>query len=266
MKYGGIELNVIIDLLIQIIVGVIIFILGYISQKIYKIIYFSRPLQKIWGFENKKEEICVVTGNIEHGVWKHLMATGDIRTYGEVMSVLRNNYKKELVNNFFSKEFHPHQLRKYNVISIGGPKWNWVTRKILEELGNPFKFDLENGQLVDRRYNPPKRYDVEIENRNNGVKADYGIIIKTTNPYKNDKNILIFMGYTTYGVLAAVRCLSEFKEYIMKNKNLKERFLNSKNYSVVVRTTIIRDEIGEEEVHPEIIEDSFIEFKMEEIK
>ena len=256
-------MNLVIEFLIQIIIAVIIFILGFISQKIYKIVYFSRPLQKIWGFENKNEEICVVTGNIEHGVWKHLMATGDIRAYGEVMSVLRNNYKKELINTFFSKEFHPQQLRKYNVISIGGPRWNWVTRKILEELGNPFEFDLENRQIIDRRYNPPKKYKVEIKN---GIKTDYGIIIKTINPYKSDRNILIFMGYTTYGVLAAVRCLSEFKEYIMKNRNLKKRFLNSKNYSVVVKTTIIRDEIGEEEVHPEIIKESFIEFEMEERK
>lgn len=256
-------MDLIIDFLIQIIEVVIIFILGFISQEIYKIIYFSKPLQKIWGFESKKEEICVVIGNIAEGEWKRLRAPGDVRAYGEVISVLRNNYKKELINSFFSKEFHSQQLRKYNVISIGGPKWNWVTQKILEELGNPFEFDLENRKLVDKRYDPPKEYDVKIDN---GAKTDYGVIIKTTNPYKNDKSILIFMGYTTNGVLAAVRCLSEFKEYIMKNKNLKKKFLNSKNYSVVVRTTIIRDEIGEEEVHSEIIEDSFIEFKVEEVK
>lgn len=246
------------NIIINILAGILLFIAGFFIKQLYDFFYKRRPLYRIWGFENKNEEICVVTGNIEHEMYKHLMASGDIRAYGEVMSTLRNNYKKDLINSFFSKEFHPSQLMKYNIISVGGPRWNWVTRKVLDGFGDPFIFDLDNKCLIDRRVKPEKKYSVVIK-EDEGVKEDYGIIIKAINPHKNDRNILIFMGYTTYGVLAATRCLSDLHEYILRRKEIKNKFLKTKYFSVIVMAKIIKDEIGEEEVVPEIIEDSFLE-------
>ncbi|MBU7029407.1 MAG: hypothetical protein HXS48_20900 [Theionarchaea archaeon] len=113
-----------------------------------------------------------------------------------VLSLLREvraHRNLEIVN---SEEFRESDLDS-NMICIGGPLTNKVTEKIMssEESWMPYKYEKEEEKIIK----------VMTENREwvADLETDYGVIIKTKNPFFSGKWIFIFFGISGCGTVGA---------------------------------------------------------------
>lgn len=118
--------------------------------------------------------------------------------------------------------FNEKDLNK-NIILIGGPVNNRLTRRFLEEINIPFRF--EGYTLVDELNN--KRYDAVISNDN--IETDYSLIVNWDNPFVPGYRTIMICGCRTIGCYAGVLFLTEsFRELkLMKNQ---------KNHVAIVKT------------------------------
>lgn len=104
-----------------------------------------------------------------------------------ILSLLREiraHRNLEIVN---SEEFRESDLDS-NLICIGGPLTNKVTEKIInsEESWMPYKYENEEGK-IRKMIKENAEWSADIE-------TDYGVIIKTRNPFSSGRWIFIFFG------------------------------------------------------------------------
>lgn len=249
------------ELSLQVTVTIMVFVLGWLASILYDYLRYKRPIYQVWGIRPKKDEnIYIITGNITHKYYKHLMATGDIKGFGEVISLLRKYYSRNDIRSFFAKDFSPANLRRNNFITIGGAPFNWVTQSVWADLENPFPYNKDKSdehRIVDNRKTTKSFYYPCIEARE--VKEDYGFVAKLPNYHDPKKTIIVIDGYTTYGVYAAAQSLCDLDLYrrLDKKKFLK-KLKKIKAYSFIIRAKIVRAESGEEDVIPEPLEDSLM--------
>jgi len=93
-------------------------------------------------------------------------------------------------------------LYDFNLVCIGGPDANTVTRLLLSSInltvnpGNPERYDVSfTDTKTEKTYDPDPAYD-------------YGLIIRTRSPFNERKHILILIGNYGYGVWAAAKLMS----------------------------------------------------------
>lgn len=246
---------------LQVIITIIVFVIGWLASILYDYLKYKRPIYQVWGIQPKKDEnIYIVTGNITHEYYKHLMATGDIKAFGEVISLLRRFYSRNDIRSFFARDFSPTNLRRNNFITIGGDPFNWVTQTVWDDLKNPFPYGKDESnkhRIVDNRKTTKSFYYPCI--KAGEVKEDYGFVAKLPNYHDPKKTIIIIDGYTTYGVYAAAQSLCDLDMYrrLGKEKFLKKlKKMNA--YSFIIRAKIVGAEGGEEDIIPEPLEDSLM--------
>jgi hypothetical protein len=144
-----------------------------------------------------------------------------------ILSLLREvraHRNLEIVN---SDEFRESDLDS-NMICIGGPITNKVTEKIMnsEESWMPYKYEKEE-QKIRKVMSENGEWIADME-------TDYGVIIKTRNPFFSGKWIFIFFGISG--------CASAGASYFFWSsfKDLVDQFGN-KSFGIVVR---VNREIG----------------------
>jgi DNA-binding MarR family transcriptional regulator len=104
-------------------------------------------------------------------------------------------------------EMHSQDLKE-NLIIIGGPVINKVTRMINQKL--PIRFDRKNNI-----YSSVSKKTYKSD--------DCGFIVKTENPYDKEKNILVIAGKRYSGTRAAILAfLQSFDELSKKNSHVVE--------------------------------------------
>ena len=237
-----------VSFVINLTIAIVIFILGILAHRAYDFIYNRIPYYKIWGFE-RKSEINVVTGNIRFETdasksdsdYSALMASGDIDALVEVISSLKLIYPKAKIRRFFTEEY-PERVIDENLITIGGPVWNTVTRRVLETIKSPLYFD-KNLNLIDLI----SKQEYETTEKDGKPVKDYGIVLKIPNPYDKDNCLILIAGCDTYGVLAGSKCISyltkkghEFVHKISKSIG----FLHIKKYfAAIVSADIVKEDV-----------------------
>lgn len=116
-----------------------------------------------------------------------------------------NDFKKP--STVFDTEIHENDLRN-NLILIGGPVTNKITRKINEKM--PIKFDERKNILSALT---KKKYSTD----------ESGLIVKIKNPYDESKRILVIAGKRYSGTKAAILALlKNFDEICAGNKYNKK--------------------------------------------
>lgn len=97
-----------------------------------------------------------------------------------------------------------------NIISIGGPRSNTVTRRILEKLSLPWNFEFENIRGSKKKFiidkDSRKKLEAEIEGA--CVKSEYCMVVSGPNPFNPHTKFTLFAGLYTFGVLGGVRAVS----------------------------------------------------------
>lgn len=95
---------------------------------------------------------------------------------------------------------------KSNLILLGGPDANKITKDAVVAIDSTFQFGDPSEHVISfydsetgKTYAPSKRVDSQ------DIERDYGVIIKTDNPFAKDKKILIIAGSFGYGTWAGAR-------------------------------------------------------------
>ncbi|MFH0832931.1 MAG: S-layer protein [Candidatus Aenigmatarchaeota archaeon] len=116
-----------------------------------------------------------------------------------------NNFNKS--STVFDTDMHEDDL-KNNLILIGGPVTNKITRKINERL--PVRFD-------------DKKNIISTLSKRKYITDESGIIVKIKNPYDESKKILVIAGKRYSGTKAAILALLKNLDEIGKgNKHNKK--------------------------------------------
>lgn len=212
--------NITLELLISLLCDAIKygFLVGvYGTYRYFKNLKYSKLILGI-----DKKNLNIVTGNITGPLSRTstnvpTMQIGDIDALIEIVTFFRNKTKIKF-DKYISSELSKEKYRD-NLITIGGSRWNFITKLFLEKINSPFsiikweKYGDDWG-IIDN-ISGEKYQDIEDENRN--VLLDYGFIIKAPNPYNPENYVFIIGGSRTYGVLAASKCFSASDGYYTKN-------------------------------------------------
>jgi hypothetical protein len=171
-----------------------------------------------------------------------MVGKGDILALVEVESQLRRlGFTGQIVE---AKELPPHDL-KSDLVLIGGPDGNAVTKIMLNELDGVLSFgfgEVRPGQatpILDRRGG---ELAPEHDLKTGDPVDDYGLIIRTANPLApDDAELVVLAGCWGYGTAAAAEMLDEPK--------LLRRRGRSKRFEAVIKTCVVQGVYCKTEVH-----------------
>jgi hypothetical protein len=140
-----------------------------------------------------------------------LVGVGGMQAAAELVSLLDDLGLRRMGRNI-DIVYHdqlPGDLYGVNIVCIGGPDGNQVTRRILERiehtiaLGDPQRHEISiRDANTDEVYNPERELD--REGRKN-VTLDYGLLVKAPNPFDPRRTVLVFAGSFGYGTWAGVK-------------------------------------------------------------
>lgn len=161
-------------------------------------------VRKIWDI--KGDNLAVVSGNL-HG--RYEVEPRDADTLFDSALRLINLYPGTKVRRFYSIDFPEESFHKNDILAVGGPDSNRVTKKILEGLDSSFPFFYEE---TDEPYDfilKDKSSFCEYKKRfeGNELKTDYGFFVKVPSPYVQDRNILLITGIGAEGTLGCSKAL-----------------------------------------------------------
>lgn len=94
-----------------------------------------------------------------------------------------------------------------NIVSVGGPTWNIVTRDLLTQLKPPWGFTKPTGSPAQMTDLSSGRLSPSLDADGHIIKT-YGMIVLAPNPHNPANRVTILAGLSTYGVLASTRVLS----------------------------------------------------------
>lgn len=155
--------------------------------------------------------------------YDNLLIEGDMVAADHVLSLLRFLYdpKDIIVKNSWElglnlekvrehKYFKHNGIKKYNVVLLCGPRGNLATALLLEEAKLSWLFDLQNNRAIRTRPTPgegkllsPKKFQ-----SSDILRRDYGVFLRSNNPYNPEKRIYMLMGVHANGTqgAAALAC------------------------------------------------------------
>ena len=231
------------DIIWDLLLLIVPIIIGYLFN-VFREYLKKKTIKELLRFENEKNEtpdINCFTANpgirdsdelVELGYVFEYMAIGEIKS--KFYEVLPNgtNINVNMSNLEFEK-ITP-TLLKNNLVVIGGPFHNSVTRDLFSRIDNlPFHFE-EDASLVytyeDGRTDKytPNLYD---PNKNKDGSSffdnDYALILNIKNPYDIGKRIILIAGCRSVGCYGAAVYLTEHLDDI-KNK------IKSDEYALVI--------------------------------
>jgi hypothetical protein len=111
---------------------------------------------------------------------------------------------------YFSADFPPSLLGD-NLVCVGFPQTNLVSREILRRIELPVAID--GHEWIDQ--NSGLTYKAIIEDGH--VVEDYGALVRLKNPFNEASVVYIFAGTQTYGMKAAAEFLSEENLLLIKD-------------------------------------------------
>jgi hypothetical protein len=154
------------------------------------------------------------------------MALAALQAYFESLNLPHINFE-------YDDYLHGDNL-KSDLILIGGPAVNAITKEALSRIssksrfGTPMHTEAVYDSATDREYVPSRRTD------SNEISVDYGMIIKTKNPFDPSKQVLVIAGSWGYGTWAGARFA------ISKEFSEDPVVLDGKSFECLIETDVVR--------------------------
>lgn len=207
------------------------YIKGYIPSHFY--------FKELWSF-NPTDTVYIVCPellrpeerqNPEINEFLYLGKYGDIDSFLVLFASLSKLYPNVNLKFCTSKEFNmlPGNPHSENLILLGGPDYNEVTRYYIEKRKiSPYEFILlgeDEDEIGIKHPHSDRIYCASFET-DEQLKCimDYGFFVRTKNPSNEHKKLFMVNGIHTYGVYGAAKCfaLHEDSDYEVANNNCKE--------------------------------------------
>lgn len=236
-----------------------------VARRIYQreLVYLSKyslpaalhgddPLLRILWSTRSSADVLLVHGEIPaiepHSRGAFNIQAGDVQALLEAYVALREMKPSGDVSLLPSNAVHGAQLG-CNVVSVGGPRWNVVTRALLNRLDPPWKFAGTPGSSTSGLLNQESGEQLTAVTDESGeVLQTHGFIVCAPNPFNDSNRVTIIAGLSTLGVLAATRCvIPPAEDQSMEVLNLVESaygdHLESGLLQIVVSTAVIDGEV-----------------------
>jgi hypothetical protein len=203
----------------------------------------------IWGFKDAKR-IHIVSGSLEGLGAKTpqaILMGPDADAANECFATLRNlRPSSKLVREY--SPYYPEEQLKEDMVSIGGPVNNSVTRRLMAYISEKVSFEPESGDLLDKFSTASKRYEATYDD-NDVILSDYGLILKIPNPFDITREVMVLAGCDTPGVLAAARSISLNPEGKTATKAMRKSlrrfaYFRDNSFVAIVKCNVIGNEIG----------------------
>lgn len=162
-----------------------------------------------WGFTAPEHlRICIAASpDVETGEYRR-PSTGIGQAIALAListSIARGWRTVDIQNVSFPHELSGRDLES-DLILVGGPKTNAQTRSALDELGAHWDVTQEGSVITAGG----QRFEGVTDS--DSVVNDYGLVIRTANPFSPRHRMVVLSGSHTYGTIAAARFLVESRE------------------------------------------------------
>lgn len=220
------------------------YIVGIISGIIANSFYSSIKL--IFKFYNLKKQYMFLkhffnNDNLEIIISHHGTTKGDLYKsektilvrIEEVLSLfyITDFFRKNLNNNtkinIHTSNISVEELKNENFISLGSTINNELLEKlenVLSKKGIPLRFNKDSLNITINN----EIFSTQTNNEKKVIK-DYGILIKTSNPYSKQNNSLFCLGITGFSTLGIVSFITDKT----KNKLFEQKYKNIINEETI---------------------------------
>jgi uncharacterized protein len=173
----------------------------------YRVFYLMQshlrflPFKSIWKEFIPKETLIILTGR-EQGHTKKI-SFNEVLSADRIQKLLKLSGKSQdsqilVVNGDYNK------FANMNIIVLGSEKINPVSKEIMKHISSyiEYSYTAENDLIINGEiFKSVYENDVLVK--------DYGLVIKTVNPYNTAKHALLFSGNHGLGTQASVLALTE---------------------------------------------------------
>lgn len=139
---------------------------------------------------------------------------GDMWAEQMVCSILRRVGCGDDIVVTTTRDFHESHLRD-NVICIGGPYWNIATRRLMQELRLPLRFDLATPDDQTPLIDSLAKRTYTAGWRDGHLTTDVGFFVRASNPLAASKRIILVAGIETYAVAGLVNAFSSENRWLV---------------------------------------------------
>lgn len=149
----------------------------------------------------------------------HKLKFGDIDSLNIISLHIARQYPNLEIKEQICSEVS-EEIYKDDLICIGGPGWNTLTRDIISSFSIPIEYGdysdgVEDFYIKNKITGKVYRSTFSEENR---IIGDIGIFVKLPSPVNLNKNIYLLNGIQTYGVYGVAL---SFCEEEIKNRNIE---------------------------------------------
>lgn len=201
--------------------------------------YFSKvkPLRKLWNINNIKNLSVILSTSVVTDTGKYMRPAtglGQVKALALVSNSLNVAYKNFEINNIQLSEMTNGEMLKGNVISLGGPNTNKITKILLKKINERIEIVNQVGNDFQWCHGEKLLFSPYVQDKK--VLVDYGLIVATSNPLESNNRVFIFSGGHTYGTAAAAQYFTEkvYRDIVHWSKHWNQ-------YFAVIRCDVIDD-------------------------
>jgi hypothetical protein len=193
--------DVVASVVLNVIGGLAIIPLTLAGSRLLHWMRSTRPGRSLWCLNERLQTTIVITsGPVADPLeLTDIVYPAEARAAAEIEFYLHQIYGDAVIRMSTSSTVSGDQLRA-NLILIGGPMHNEVTRRALERLRLPLRFegyDLVSGE---------ERWQARIS-ASNKIETDLGLVVLASNPFYPRGRLVFIAGCRTFGCLAGARAL-----------------------------------------------------------
>jgi hypothetical protein len=164
------------------------------------------PASRIWCL-NRSMPVHIIVSQEDAADVRELIVkvyAADYLAAVEARALVTDTLRIREVDMVTSSEFRQGQLFRHNLVCVGGPVNNRVTRLLLQRITVPVHFD---GYAVVSEVSG-QRYEAIIDQQTNKIIRDVGVAVMVRNPFEPSSSVVLLMGARTFGVAACSHMLT----------------------------------------------------------
>lgn len=216
----------------------------FVKVSVETISYFITSrliIRKLFSFSLSKK-IFVVSGSIQQANNLSLLASPDADAAANIVSAIKDVFPKTQLIRYYTTK-NTFSILNENIVTIGGPVHNTCTMQMFKNLDIGVNFDSNDNIVFDGNI-----YSKSLPNR-----TDYGLVIRTNNPFSTSKKLIIIAGCGSHGVLAGSLLFDKNKEFkkLFSDFKSKRLFINrllNKNFIVLIKCKMTDNYISNLEI------------------
>jgi len=194
------------------------------------------PTRRLWRLHDPRAlVICASTSTrTDTGEYSRpATGIGQVRALAITTHSLHRGYRGLDTRNILLSDDQIHGRIENDVILLGGPKNNILTRRLLDKLRLQSLVD-QSGSVISWLHGANRREFVPVTT-DRVVTIDYGLVVRVRNPFSSSNTTAcLFSGGHTFGTIAAARY---FTEALFRRSRFGAGV--ARNYVAVVRCEIM---------------------------